>query len=33
MEGIILGYDQSDITVYIESDGAFDSEDGLVRFL
>mgnify|MGYP006926890966 FL=1 len=31
MEGIILGYDQSNITVYIESDGAFDPENGNVR--
>ena len=31
MEGIISGYDQSNITVYIESDGAFDPENGNVR--
>ena len=31
MEGIVSGYDQPNITVYIESDGAFDSENGLDR--
>ena len=31
MEGIASDYDQSNMTVYIESDGAFDSENSLAK--